>query len=155
LLDTESVPLNVPAAVGAKTMEIHYTKHHAAYIMAANALLERLDTAHKNGTDFDVKATAHDLAWNLDGIYFHNLFWENLAPQAKTTEIPVQNHEVLIGIRPEFDGNSIAEGQRANFQVVALDASGKRVASEGWDQPGLPARPNTYTAEPIPDGLSV
>jgi alpha-2-macroglobulin len=50
---------------------------------------------------------------------------------AKTTEIPVQNHEVLIGIRSEFDGNSIGEGQRANFQVVALNASGKRVDLNG------------------------
>ena len=36
--------------------------------------------------------------------------------------------------------------------LLVLDASGKRVASEGWDQPGLPAKPNTYTAEPIQDG---
>jgi alpha-2-macroglobulin len=50
---------------------------------------------------------------------------------AKTTEIPVLNHPVLIGIRPEFDGNSIGEGQRANFQVVALDASGKRIDVAG------------------------
>lgn len=50
---------------------------------------------------------------------------------AKTTEIPVQNHDVLIGIRPDFDGTSIGEGQRANFQVVALNADGKRVDLAG------------------------
>ena len=47
---------------------------------------------------------------------------------AKTLEIPVRNHDVLIGIRPDFDGMSVAEGQRAGFRVVALDAEGKRVA---------------------------
>ena len=51
---------------------------------------------------------------------------------AKTTEIPVLNHDVLIGIRPDFEGSSIGEGQRANFQVIAVDATGKRV-----DLPGV------------------
>ena len=51
---------------------------------------------------------------------------------AKTTEIPVLNHEALIGIRPDFEGDSIGEGQRANFQVIAVDAFGKRI-----DLPGV------------------
>jgi uncharacterized protein YfaS (alpha-2-macroglobulin family) len=50
---------------------------------------------------------------------------------AKTTEIPVRNHDVLIGIRPDFEGSSVAEGARANFQVVALNADGKRVDLAG------------------------
>jgi len=50
---------------------------------------------------------------------------------AKTTEIPIRNHDILIGIRPEFDGFSVGEGQRANFQVIALDADGKRVDLSG------------------------
>ena len=50
---------------------------------------------------------------------------------AKTTEIPVRNHDLLIGIRPEFSGDSIAEGTRANFQVVALNADGQRVDALG------------------------
>jgi hypothetical protein len=50
---------------------------------------------------------------------------------AKTTEIPVQNHDVLIGIRPLFDGSSVAEGQPASFHVIALNADGKRIALDG------------------------
>lgn len=50
---------------------------------------------------------------------------------AKTTEIPVRNHDVLIGIRPEFDGNAVSEGARANFQIVALNAEGKRIDLSG------------------------
>jgi len=46
---------------------------------------------------------------------------------AKTTEVPVINHDTWIGIRPDFDGMSIGEGQRANFQVIALDGNGKRI----------------------------
>jgi uncharacterized protein YfaS (alpha-2-macroglobulin family) len=50
---------------------------------------------------------------------------------AKTTEIPVRNHEVLIGIRPDFQNGSVAEGQRANFQIVALNADGQRIDVSG------------------------
>ena len=50
---------------------------------------------------------------------------------AKTAEIPIRNHDVLIGIRPDFDGLSVGEGQKANFQVVALDADGKRIDLNG------------------------
>ncbi|MDE2133460.1 MAG: alpha-2-macroglobulin family protein [Alphaproteobacteria bacterium] len=50
---------------------------------------------------------------------------------AKTAEIPVRNHDVMIGIRPEFDGMSVGEGARAGFEAVALDADGKRTALSG------------------------
>jgi len=50
---------------------------------------------------------------------------------AKTVEIPIRNHDVLIGIRPGFDGMSVGEGQRAPFEAVALNADGKRIALSG------------------------
>lgn len=50
---------------------------------------------------------------------------------AKTTEIPVINHDAWIAIRPDFDGSSVAEGTRANFSIVALDATGKRIDLSG------------------------
>jgi uncharacterized protein YfaS (alpha-2-macroglobulin family) len=50
---------------------------------------------------------------------------------AKTVEIPVRNHDVFIGIRPQFSGASVAEGAQAGFEAVALDADGKRIALSG------------------------
>jgi alpha-2-macroglobulin len=50
---------------------------------------------------------------------------------AKTIDIPVRNHDAMIGIRPLFDGGAVGEGARANFEAVALDADGKRVALNG------------------------
>ena len=47
---------------------------------------------------------------------------------AKTVEIPVRTHDVMIGIHPDFDGYSVAEGARANFEAIALSADGKRIA---------------------------
>jgi Fe-Mn family superoxide dismutase len=64
-------------------LTIHHQKHHQAYINGANAILERLDKARKEGTDIDVKATLKELSWNIGGHLLHSLFWNNLAPANK------------------------------------------------------------------------
>ncbi len=46
----------------------------------------------------------------------------------KSVEIPVRTHDVMLGLRPEFQYGSVAENARASFEVIALDADGKRVA---------------------------
>jgi len=64
-------------------LTIHHQKHHQAYVNGANAILERLDKARKDGTDVDVKATLKELSWNIGGHLLHSLFWSNLAPAGK------------------------------------------------------------------------
>jgi len=64
-------------------LTIHHQKHHQAYVNGANAILERLDKARKEGTDFDVKATLKELSWNIGGHLLHSLFWGNLAPASR------------------------------------------------------------------------
>jgi len=62
---------------------IHHSKHHQAYVNGANAILQRLDKARKEGTDIDVKSTLKELSFNIGGHYLHSLFWGNLAPTGK------------------------------------------------------------------------
>ncbi len=50
---------------------------------------------------------------------------------SKTVDVPVRTRNVFIGIRPEFDGWSVAENSRAGFQAIALDGDGKRIALSG------------------------
>lgn len=68
--------------IDARTMEIHHTKHHAAYTNNLNAAID--------GTDMDGK-TIENILINLDksnaavrnnggGYYNHNLFWTILSP---------------------------------------------------------------------------
>ncbi|MBX5326532.1 MAG: superoxide dismutase [Candidatus Bathyarchaeia archaeon] len=64
-------------------LRIHHSKHHQAYVNGANAILERMDKARKDGVDFDVKATLKELSWNIGGHLLHSLFWINLAPSGK------------------------------------------------------------------------
>ncbi|MGQ9565551.1 MAG: superoxide dismutase [Candidatus Bathyarchaeales archaeon] len=64
-------------------LRIHHSKHHQAYVNGANAILERMDKARKDGVDFDAKATLKELSWNIGGHLLHSLFWTNLAPSGK------------------------------------------------------------------------
>ncbi|MDA3930758.1 MAG: superoxide dismutase [Prolixibacteraceae bacterium] len=68
--------------IDARTMEIHHTKHHAAYTNNLNNLLA--------GTDFEGKSIEDLLAVvetqpagvrnNAGGFYNHNLYWKVLTP---------------------------------------------------------------------------
>jgi Fe-Mn family superoxide dismutase len=64
-------------------LTIHHQKHHQAYVNGANAILERLDKARKEGTDIDIKATLKELSWNIGGHILHSIFWTILAPAGK------------------------------------------------------------------------
>ena len=46
----------------------------------------------------------------------------------KSVDIPVRTRDAAIGLRPNFDGYSVAEGSKAEFEVIAVDNDGKRIA---------------------------
>jgi Fe-Mn family superoxide dismutase len=69
--------------ISEEQLKIHYQKHHQAYVNGANAILEKLDKARKEGTDLDMKATLKELSFNIGGNLLHSLFWDNLAPAGK------------------------------------------------------------------------
>jgi len=61
-------------------LKIHHSKHHAAYVTGANAILEKFDKAHKGEMEINIKAELKALSFNIGGHVLHSLFWENLAP---------------------------------------------------------------------------
>jgi len=64
-------------------LRIHHSKHHQAYVNGANAILQKLDKARKEGTDLDIKSTLKELSFNIGGHILHSRFWGNLAPTGK------------------------------------------------------------------------
>jgi Fe-Mn family superoxide dismutase len=64
-------------------LRIHHEKHHQAYVNGANAILQRVDKARKEGTDLDMRATLKELSFNIGGHLLHSLFWGNMAPTGK------------------------------------------------------------------------
>ena len=61
-------------------LRLHHDKHHAAYVNAANAILQKMDKARTDNADFDAKATFKELSFQIGRHVLHSLFWKNLAP---------------------------------------------------------------------------
>lgn len=68
--------------IDAKTMEIHHTKHHQAYIDKLNAAIKDTDTEHLDIEDILADISKYDNAVrnNAGGSYNHKLFWEIMSP---------------------------------------------------------------------------
>lgn len=101
-------------------LTIHHQKHHQAYVNGANAILEKMDKARKDGADLDIKATLKELSFNIGGHLLHSLFWENLS--AKGGGEPQGNLAEIINV--EFGG---FERFKKEFTQAALSVEGS-----GW-----------------------
>ncbi len=68
--------------IDARTMEIHHTKHHAAYTNNLNAALENSEASGKSIEDLLAKISTLPVAVrnNGGGFYNHNLYWEVMTP---------------------------------------------------------------------------
>jgi superoxide dismutase, Fe-Mn family len=71
----------------AKTLEIHHTKHHQAYVDGLNAAEKSLQNMRENGDMTGLKAALKERAFHGAGHRFHTLFWENLSPEETRGQI--------------------------------------------------------------------
>ena len=70
--------------IDAKTMEIHYSKHHAAYTKNMNEAANNTDFANKSVFEIfnEMEKYPIGLRNNAGGYYNHLLFWAVMAPKA-------------------------------------------------------------------------
>ena len=61
-------------------VELHHSKHHAAYVKGANTALEKLAEARAGGTYDPIVGLEKSLAFNLGGHVLHTMYWANLSP---------------------------------------------------------------------------
>jgi len=68
--------------IDAMTMEIHHSRHHAAYTNNLNAALEGTSNAGKSIEELmaNVSSLGAAVRNNGGGYYNHNLFWEVMSP---------------------------------------------------------------------------
>lgn len=68
--------------IDARTMEIHHTKHHAAYTNNLNSAVENTGMAGLSIEDLLKDISKHPVGVrnNGGGFYNHNLFWEVMSP---------------------------------------------------------------------------
>ena len=113
--------------IDAQTMEIHYTKHHQAYVDKLNAVLskypamakEPLESLLQNLEKLDMAdADKITLKNNGGGHYNHAFFWEIMGPQKNTDQVLADE---LIS----------AFGGKAEFKKLFTEAATTRFGS-GW-----------------------
>lgn len=108
--------------IDSQTMEIHHSKHHAAYTNNLNAAIQ--GTALESQTIEEILAniSAHPVAVrnNGGGFYNHNLFWEVMAPGG--SKLP--EGDLLKAIDAAF-------GSYQNFKEAFTKAALTRFGS-GW-----------------------
>ena len=66
--------------IDAQTMEIHHSKHHAAYTNNLNVALENNDAAGKSIEELLSAISKLPVAVRNNGGGFYNLYWEVMAP---------------------------------------------------------------------------
>lgn len=129
--------------ISAEIMELHHSKHHQNYVNGANAALEKLEAARKDGSIAAVvTALSKDLAFNLGGHTNHSLFWENLGPNGggKPTGALAAAIDTDFGSFEEFQKHFAAAAlglQGSGWAVLAYDKIGERLVIEQMtDQQG-------------------
>ena len=103
-------------------LRLHHDRHHAAYVNAANAIFERLDSARTSGGDVDIKQTQKELSFQAGGHILHTLFWKNLAPPGKAGGKP--GGILADSLEKEFGS---FERFRKEFTAAAVSTEGS-----GW-----------------------
>ena len=74
-------------SIDAMTMEIHYSKHHAAYVKNVNEAITAEKVSAKNEKEFFSKISklSPKLRNNGGGAWNHNFFWQVMKPQGGGT----------------------------------------------------------------------
>ena len=110
-----------------RTMEIHHSKHHLAYVDKLNSILEKYQDLADNKLE-DLIANLHDLPMteedkkllknNGGGHLNHSLFWQIMGPKKEIDQVLVEE------IKRTF--SSVEE-----FKKIFSDAAAKHFGS-GW-----------------------
>ena len=115
--------------ISGRIMELHHSKHHAAYVAGINTALEQLEEARAKNEFGNINKLQKDLAFHLGGHVNHSIFWNNLAPnQGEKPE-----GELAAAI-DEFFGSF--DAFRAHFNAAALGIQGSGWAFLAWDSLG-------------------
>ena len=87
--------------ISAQIMELHYSKHHQAYVNNLNAALEKYQEAQLKGDIAGMIALQSAIKFNGGGHVNHTIFWTNLAPVNQGGGDPPQG-ELASAIVKEF-----------------------------------------------------
>jgi len=113
-------------SISGEIMELHHSKHHAAYVAGANQALEQMAEARDSGNFGNLPKLEKDLAFHLGGHTNHSIFWKNMGPDAQDRP----SGELAAAI-DEFFGDY--DKFVAQFNAAALSIQGSGWALLSWD----------------------
>jgi superoxide dismutase, Fe-Mn family len=108
--------------ISAEILTLHHDKHHAAYVNAANALLDKIQDAREKNAELDYKSVLKSLSFNVGGHILHKTFWENMAPANSGKNKP--SGTIFKAIEKEF-------GSFERFKIEFSETA-KSVEGSGW-----------------------
>ncbi len=118
--------------ISGQIMELHHSKHHAAYVAGANTALDQLAEAREKESFGTVNLLEKNLAFHLGGHINHSVFWPNLAPGAGDKpdgELGAAIDEFFgsfDAFQKQFSANANAI-QGSGWSVLAWDTLGQRL----------------------------
>jgi Fe-Mn family superoxide dismutase len=104
----------------ARALELHHTKHHAAYVTGANTALTALAAA-RDGDHFEtINQLQKSLAFHVSGHVLHSLLWRNLSPDG--------------GGEPDGELRAAIDEYFGTFDALQsqLTAAAMNVQGSGW-----------------------
>jgi superoxide dismutase, Fe-Mn family len=66
--------------ISGRIMELHHTRHHAAYVRNTNHTITLLEEARATEDFTRIAGLEHALAFNLSGHILHSILWKNMTP---------------------------------------------------------------------------
>jgi len=128
--------------ISGRIMELHHSKHHAAYVAGANTALEQLAEARANESFGTVNLLEKNLAFNLGGHVNHSVFWQNLSPEGggePDGELGAAITEFFgsfDAFKKHFAANAVGI-QGSGWSILAWDTLGKKlIIVQLYDQQG-------------------
>ncbi|MDQ6936715.1 MAG: superoxide dismutase [Actinomycetota bacterium] len=106
-------------AMSGEILELHHSKHHAAYVKGANDTLDQLAEAGDAASPTATVGLEKTLAFNLSGHVLHSIFWKNLSPEGGD-----QPDGVLGDAITEYFGSFDAFKKRLSTATTGVQGSG-------------------------------
>lgn len=143
--------------ISRQIMELHHDKHHAAYVNAANAALEKLANGRQGKIEINTRETMRDFSFNANGAMLHEIFWkvmrpaiENNQPQGKIKELIDSNYGDFESFQKEFTqaaigvegsgwavvwkvGDELVTGQLEKHNLLAVNGARPILVLDVWE----------------------
>lgn len=108
--------------ISREIMELHYTKHHKAYVTNLNLALEKYQAAELKKDIDQMIALQSAIKFNGGGHINHSIFWSILSPVSKLSQ-DRPNGKLLQMIDQDF-GSFDAFKEKLSTATVAIQGSG-------------------------------